>query len=213
MTLEVFNAEIVVLAAGLSRRMGRENKLLMEFDGLPLVRRTVMQYRAVSDRVTVVLGHEASKVRAALSGMDVHCVVNPDYQSGRQSSAKFGLGRAVLDRDGLMIGLADQPMLTAADLSGLLRAFYASGAQNIAIPFFGEERGNPILFSAEIARRMRMDGSVPGCRKFIDANPHLIERIDVATNHFTADMDEPQDAATFGYLPTDGHHYRVGNHL
>lgn len=208
-----FNIEIIVLAAGLSRRMGEANKLLMEQGGVPLVRRTVQHYRACSDRVTVVTGHDAAKVRAALEGLDVTCVRNPDYASGRQSSARFGLGRAMLDRDGVMIGLADQPLLEASDIVDLIAAFYRAKANKIMIPYYGDDRGNPILVPGHIARRMRASDQAPGCRKFIDANPQLVERVAVETNHFTADMDLPQEAASFGYRPMSMDDNRVGSHI
>ena len=50
--------EILVLAAGLSRRMEGMNKLLLAVEGMPLIRRTVLLYRSFSQRVTVVLGHD-----------------------------------------------------------------------------------------------------------------------------------------------------------
>ena len=56
----------VVLAAGTSTRMGR-NKLFLELDGEPLVRRAVGRAsKAGLDPVIVVLGHEADRVQRAL---------------------------------------------------------------------------------------------------------------------------------------------------
>ena len=63
---------VILLAAGESRRMGEANKLLLPVGGEPLVRRTARLLASIDNaRVTVVLGHEADEVRAALAGIDV----------------------------------------------------------------------------------------------------------------------------------------------
>ena len=62
--------QVILLAAGESRRMGVPNKLLLEIGGVPLVRRTAEALAAIPDAdVTVVLGHEADEIGAALTGV------------------------------------------------------------------------------------------------------------------------------------------------
>ena len=69
---EVTKAAAIVLSAGQSRRMGPQNKLLADIDGLPMIVRTVDALSASKvASITVVLGHEAEQVRAALSGKRV----------------------------------------------------------------------------------------------------------------------------------------------
>ncbi|WP_321397029.1 nucleotidyltransferase family protein [Emcibacter sp.] len=190
--------EIIVLAAGLSRRMGAANKLLATLDGEPLVRRAVARYRACSDRLIVVLGHDADKVRTALEGLDVKFVFNPDYEAGRQSSARAGFQAAEMDGPGVMLGLADQPLLEAGDISQLIESFLASDQSKIFIPYYNEQRGNPVIFPAALARQIKSDKAVPGCRKFIDAHPELVCRVPVTNNHFMTDMDTPEEAELLG---------------
>src|SRR5260370_9726662 len=69
----------VILAAGASRRMGR-NKMLLELEGESLVRRAARRALAAAlAPVVVVLGHEADRVRAALEGLPLDVPVNPDF--------------------------------------------------------------------------------------------------------------------------------------
>ena len=85
----------VVLAAGRSTRMGAENKLLADIGGKPMVRRVVEAALASRARpVLVVTGHQADGVRAALAGLEVAFVDNPDYAVGLSSSLKAGIARA-----------------------------------------------------------------------------------------------------------------------
>jgi molybdenum cofactor cytidylyltransferase len=73
----------VLLAAGLSSRMGGRNKLLIEIGGEPLVRRSARTYLAAGADVHVVLGHEAGAVRVALAGLPLTFVENPNFAVGQ----------------------------------------------------------------------------------------------------------------------------------
>lgn len=60
----------ILLAAGLSRRMGAQNKLLLPIQGSPMVRHMAELYlRATSGPVTVVTGHDAPAILDALGDL------------------------------------------------------------------------------------------------------------------------------------------------
>ena len=82
----------IILAAGRSTRMGGPNKLLAEIGGRPLVRIAAEEALASRARpVIVVTGHQRDKVEAALAGLDVQRVHNPDFAEGLSTSLKAGL--------------------------------------------------------------------------------------------------------------------------
>ena len=74
----------IVLAAGLSSRMG-DNKLMLLYQDKPIIRVTVEKAISASDRVIVVLGHDKERVEDAISGLDAGTVFNPVYTSGMKS--------------------------------------------------------------------------------------------------------------------------------
>src|SRR5258705_1275348 len=81
----------MVLAAGLSSRMG-SNKLLQEWRGKPLLRWTVeASLASPAEALIVVTGHEAAKIAAALSGLDITYVHNAQFREGLSTSLKAGL--------------------------------------------------------------------------------------------------------------------------
>ena len=78
---------IILLAAGMSQRMGGVNKLLLPINGVPMVRHMALTLVAFADvSPVVVLGHEAERVGAALDGIALTMVTNAHYQSGQMSS-------------------------------------------------------------------------------------------------------------------------------
>ena len=134
----------VVLAAGASSRMG-QHKLLLPLAGEPLVRRVAREVRnAGFDDVLVVVGHAHERVAAALEGLAVRHVVNPDYATGMGSSFRAAVG-ALTDSAAAMFALADQPLLTAADFRRLLDAWRAGGAGIVSVRY-GEVIAPPHLF-------------------------------------------------------------------
>ena len=73
----------IILAAGRSTRMGGPNKLLAEIGGRPLVRIAVEEALASrAQPVIVVTGHQREQVEAALEGLKVQRVHNPDFAEG-----------------------------------------------------------------------------------------------------------------------------------
>src|SRR5262249_58429133 len=132
--------------AGRSTRMGRDNKLLCDVAGIPMVRRVAEAALASRARpVSVVVGHQADEVRRALAGLDVASIANPDYAKGLASSLRAGLG-ALPPTVGALVLLGDMPTLEAAHLDRLIEAFLAATGGTIIVPVHGGQRGNPVLW-------------------------------------------------------------------
>src|SRR5256885_17005906 len=97
----------VVLAAGASRRMGR-NKMFLELEGESLVRRAARRaLEAGLSPVVMVLGHEGERVRAELAGLPCDCAINPDYAGPTSGSLHRGLERLPADVEAAVVLLDD----------------------------------------------------------------------------------------------------------
>lgn len=182
----------VVLAAGLSTRMGR-NKLLLNFKDKPLIARLVDTLLGSKiDEVIVVLGHEIEKVRAELQGKPVRLVHNPDYREGLSTSVRTGVDAVSPDADGIMICLADQPLLEPADVNQIVAAFADAKKVNksIVVPFFEGERGNPVILDASL--RVAILGIVGdvGCKGVIKRYPEKVYALEMENDHVVRDVDD-----------------------
>src|SRR3977135_2545836 len=135
----------IILAAGRSIRMG-QNKLLLSFQGKTLIVRAADTLLASEvDEVVVVLGHEAEKVRAQLQGKQVRLVHNPDYCDGLSTSVRVGVSAVSPQAEGIMIYLADQPLLEPGDINFMIKAFVLAKDANksIVVPLFHVQTGTP----------------------------------------------------------------------
>ena len=120
----------VVLAAGASRRMGPgRNKMLLELEGEPLVRRAARRaLTAGLSPVVVVLGHEADRARAVLGDLPVDLALNPNFTGPTSTSLHAGLDRLGRDVDAAVVLLGDMVHVSEAALAELVSRARTSDA-------------------------------------------------------------------------------------
>lgn len=112
---------IVVLAAGLGTRMRSAiTKALHPLAGAPLVRHTLATARSVDpERIVVVLGHQADRVREACEGFGTEFVLQRE-QLGTGHAVRQA-SDAIADADGpVLILCADTPLLSHETLRDLV---------------------------------------------------------------------------------------------
>jgi len=185
--------DAVILAAGLSRRMGAENKLLLNWHGAPLIAHVTRTYlAALGGAVTVVTGHQAEHVTAALAGLPVSICHNADFASGQNSSVVAALSQPT-SADATLLGLGDQPLLTTDNLHWLMSMHHALDPAKITIPGRDGARGNPIVIPAALRPPLLENPSAPGCRRFTRDHPELVTMAQTTEPGFFTDIDTRAD--------------------
>lgn len=190
----------LLLAAGQARRMGKDgpHKLLAEFEGVPLVRRTAaMLAESQLDPVVAVIGHRREEIEESLAGLDLALVFNPDYASGMASSLSAGFSApAVKPCDGVLVMLADMPGITAGHVDMLVSAFKEAGGGVIVRSVSDGKRGNPIILPRETYDAvMKLQGDV-GARALIESSGLPILDVDIGpAAHLDVDTPEAVTAA------------------
>lgn len=183
--------------------MGHPKQLILH-EGQPLVARaTAAAGEAGADPVIVVLGAHAAEIQAALAGYTgLRVVVNAAWETGLASSLATGL-RAAMEKDsweGVLVTLADQPLIDAAILRRLLAAFQA-GARLVASGYQGVP-GVPALFGREhVPELLTLTGDA-------GAGPWLRKRLPdlmiIPLDAVLLDLDTPADAARLARRPGAG---------
>lgn len=155
----------IVLAAGLSRRLGRPKQLLM-LDGRPVVRHVVEQAMASSlGEVIVVLGARAEAVRDALSGLPVRFVLNERYAEGQGTSIAAGVASLGPDVEAAVILLGDQPEVAIEAINAVVLA--GREGASIVMTAYDDGRGHPVLFGREHFRALTALSGDSGGREVI----------------------------------------------
>ena len=188
----------IVLAAGLSRRMGRP-KLLLDLQGKPVIRHTVERVIAGGCApVLVVVGPAHEALRRALDGLAVRFVVNPTPEAGQSSSVRAGIEAVPAEATTVLIALGDQPGLLLDVISRLQQAIGAPG-KRIAAPRYADGLGNPVLFAAAVFPELLTLSGDRGARSVVEKDPARLAIVDVAAP-MPSDLDTPEDYARLNAL-------------
>jgi len=182
----------VVLAAGLSTRMGRQ-KLLLPLGDKPVVRWSVEAVLPHVQDVVVVTGRETAAVRDALAGLSVRFAENPAPESGQSSSIAVGVGALSPETRTALIVLGDQPRTPRSVVPALLAARDRTG-KSVIVPVYRGVRGTPVLFGAEVFAELRALSGDAGARAVVTARPERVEAIEV-DSPMPVDVDTPEDLA------------------
>lgn len=184
----------VVLAAGMSRRMG-QHKIMMPWEGRKTIIEQIVEQLVLArvDHVTVVTGYRASDVERLMAKMGVESVKNPNYQSGEMlSSLKAGLRAMPPHISAALVVLGDQPRIQARVVGQVMMA-YAEGMGKIIAPSYQMRRGHPILIDRRFWPEILdlPDDAAP--RDVINAHTDQTAYVNVDTDSVLRDVDTPED--------------------
>ncbi|NKL38989.1 NTP transferase domain-containing protein [Rhizobium leguminosarum bv. viciae] len=198
---------IVLLAAGMATRMGPNggHKLLAEFDGMPLVRRSALTAsNSHAESVTVVVGHRQDDIRKALCDLQLNVVANPDYASGLASSLVIGFVAAEANGvDGVLVMLADMPGVTSSDLNRLITVFQGGKGASIVRAVSQGKPGNPVILPRSLSDAvLRLKGDI-GARDLIKASGLPVIEVEIG-DAAQIDVDTPEAIIAAGGIPAEG---------
>jgi molybdenum cofactor cytidylyltransferase len=197
----------VLLAAGRGARLGDRPKALLEYGGIPLVRRqlSALSGSGVTELV-VVLGHYHDQMLPWVRDFSATIVRNTTPDSGQPSSLRLGLAALSTRIDAVLVALADQPLIGSQDIRALIEAFITRPEKtDLVQPCVDGEPGNPVMFTATVRNEILASAPDVGGREWQMANRHRVYRWGTPNVNYRTDIDRPEDLETFAR--------RTGNRL
>ena len=188
----------VLLAAGRSERMGRNNKLLLNADGIPLVRRSAINIlNSNVASMTVVTGFDENKIVNALSGLNVNFVKNINFRKGLSSSLKAGLANITPSPSAVIICLADMPKIQPEHINRLIENFDPLKGWEICIPTSNGKRGNPVLIGSRFFPHIFETSGDFGAKDVMKQHPDKIVEVEIGTSDIHFDIDTKDEYENF----------------
>ena len=196
----------ILLAAGLSTRMGQPKQLL------PFGEKTIVEtvidnmLNAKFSNVVVVLGHYEDQIQDLLNDYQVTTVYNPDYREGMLTSAQAGVKSLNLasvsnlhedsdhnNRTAFSIMLVDQPFITTTLIDTVIDA-YLQTDKGIVLPSYKYKRGHPAVFHHEYADEILSLGTdSDGVRSLYKSFSEDIHYVNVDSDAVLRDIDYKED--------------------
>ena len=188
----------VLLAAGRSERMGRNNKLLLNVDGIPLVRKSAINIlNSNVTSMTVVTGFDENKIVNALSGLNVNFVKNINFREGLSSSLKAGLANITPTPSAVIICLADMPKIQPEHINQLIENFDPLKGWEICIPTNNGKRGNPVLIGSRFFPYIFETSGDFGAKQVMKQHSDKIVEVEIGTSDIHFDIDTQDEYENF----------------
>ena len=144
-----------ILAAGMSRRMGSENKLLKKYKNKIIINQTLKNHsESKLEKLNIIIGHDKESLNDTLKNFQIGVIENDNYMSGMLSSIKRINDYIDNEVTGIMISLADMPLVSSKDINSILDTFLLHDEKKICIPEFNGRLGNPIIIPLEIYKKI-----------------------------------------------------------
>lgn len=196
MTLQV---GAIVLAAGMSRRMGAA-KPFLELNGKPLFRHAVE--RAVESGlhpVVLITGEHSERMRQLTSDLSqVEVVDNPDFWTGMASSLRVGIAAVKGRADAALVFLADQPLVPDAVVQGLVDTYCSRHAEGVRIvrPLYAGNAGHPVLFAAPLFDELSQVSGDQGGKEVVSRYKQQMAAVFFEQAEWGLDVDTPEEYQT-----------------
>jgi molybdenum cofactor cytidylyltransferase len=182
--------DAIILASGLSRRMGC-NKLLLPLGNSTVIDQFLRRFPyAHFQKVIVVYGDQ--QVAAIAGKYPTTLCCNQDAKAGKSHSIQLGLSASTAE-DGMMFAVADQPLLTSGTIQKLVEVFCTKKFEKIIVPEADGCPANPVIFPAFCRSEFaELHGDLGG-RQLIMKQVERVCYVSLGSEEEFCDVDTPEN--------------------
>ena len=184
----------ILLAAGQSKRMQGENKLLKKYKKKYLINHILNSLvKSKVNKIIVVLGYENRKIKKiSLKSKKITFVFNSQYLKGISTSIKCGLKKIPKKNIGFLIAHADMPLISKTILNTLCSGLKNS-KKKIFVPVYKKRAGNPLAFKYSMIKSLKKIKGDRGAKKLIRLNKSKVKFVKIKSKSILIDFDQLKD--------------------
>ncbi|KAF5060060.1 Molybdenum cofactor cytidylyltransferase [anaerobic digester metagenome] len=182
----------VILAAGLSSRMG-EFKALLPFGRSTVIETVIDQFIAagVTD-IRIIVGHQSDLLLPLLEKLPVTAIENKCYLKGMFSSVRSGVLSFTNQTQAFFLLPVDMPLIKADSLKSIIKTYHKTSAA-VIYPVYNQKRGHPPLIDQQCFDAICRGNDDTTLKTVLQAFKHLSVETTVPDIGLTLDMDTPAD--------------------
>ena len=184
----------ILLAAGRSKRLRSENKLIKKFKNKSLINHSLLVlHKSKVDKIVIVLGFQHKEVKKIIKRNKKNIfVLNKKFKLGMSSSIKAGLKKISKKDKGFIIVQSDMPFIKTSDINKIYNSIVKKKHLVHALKY-KNKIGNPIGFDGLLlAKFKRMRGDV-GAKFMVKRLKKRTNFIKVLSKKVFKDLDLRKD--------------------
>lgn len=184
----------IVLAAGQSRRLKGENKLVKKFKTKPLINHVLNSlYKSKINKNIIVLGYQKEKIKKVIKKNKKNLfVTNKNFKKGISTSIKTGLRKISKKDEGFLIVQSDMPFIKSSDINKIYNSIKKSKSL-VHVLKYKNKVGNPIGFKISVIKKFtKIKGDV-GAKYIVKKLNKNTSFIKVSSNRIFKDFDLKRD--------------------
>ncbi len=146
----------ILLAAGQSKRMKSENKLIKLYKNKPLINYSLnVLKKSKVNKIIIVLGHQHKEVKKIIKkNKKIIFTYNKNYKQGMASSIKNGLKKISKNDKGFIVAQSDMPFVKQSDINKICRSINSKKFLIHALKY-KTRVGNPIGFDSSLIKKFK----------------------------------------------------------
>ena len=163
----------ILLAAGQSKRMKSENKLIKLYKNKPLINYSLnVLTKSKVNKIILVLGHQHKEVKKIIKkNKKIIFTYNKNYKKGMASSIKIGLKKISKNDKGFIVAQSDMPFVKQSDINKICRSIKTKKFLVHALKY-KNRLGNPIGFDISLIKKFKnIKGQFGACLLYTSPSP------------------------------------------
>ena len=146
----------ILLAAGQSKRMKSENKLIKLYKNKPLINYSLnVLTKSKVNKIIIVLGHQHKELKKIIKkNKKIIFTYNKNYKQGMASSIKTGLKKISKNDKGFIVAQSDMPFVKQSDINKICRSINSKKFLVHALKY-KTRVGNPIGFDSSLIKKFK----------------------------------------------------------
>ena len=186
--------KVILLAAGLSKRMKSENKLIKLYKNKPLINYSLnVLKKSKANKIIIVLGHQYKEVRKIIKkNKKIIFTYNKNYKKGMASSIKMGLKKVSKNDKGFIVAQSDMPFVKLSDINKICRSIKTKKFLVQALKY-KNRLGNPIGFDISLIKKFKNIKGQFGAKFMVKRLKNRTNFINISSLKSFKDFDKVSD--------------------
>ena len=188
----------ILLAAGQSKRLKSENKLIKLYKKLPLINHSLKALqKSKINKVIIVTGHQQKELKKIIKKNKKNIFVyNKNYKKGMASSIKAGLKKVTRNDKGFIIAQSDMPFIKTSDINKIYNSIKLKN-NLVHVLKFKNKIGNPIGFDLSLTKKFKNIKGKFGAKFMVKRLKNRTKFIKISSAKSFKDFDKTSDFKLF----------------